>query len=267
MSTGIAIYDTEGITAREALDIGRSFFETIGVSVNSATYYRLLSDGDHEGDHDLFEVAPDRLKEMVLSGDCDAYWLYHERKGSVPWHAAFSRQTGEFGGFPHLTAFCEFSLEEVYAPLKTWLENLAKRFPRFSYAVVYSAKKMTDAYLYAAGNGGAAVYPFENRFAFNKETPGLYGGKGRYSGEMLRMVYLCNLVNRRHLEIDIGGGKLGEWIVSRREHGKLTELGNGFWLWEVETEQLDTVNRACGEAGILVAWKPAVPKKPKRKLP
>ena len=76
------------------------------------------------------------------------------------------------------------------------------------------------------------------------------------------MVYPCNLVNRRHLEIDIGGGKLGEWIASRREHGKLTALGNDFWLWEVEPEQLDTVNQACGEAGILV-----VPKKPKRKLP
>jgi len=81
------------------------------------------------------------------------------------------------------------------------------------------------------------------------------------------MVYPCNLVNRRHLEIDIGGDKLREWIVSRREHGKLTELGNGFWLWEVETERLNTVNQACGEAGISIAWKPVVPKKPKRKLP
>lgn len=267
MSTGIAIYDTKKITAPEALEIGLSFFEAIGVSVNSATYYRLLSNGDHEGDHDLFEISPDRLRENVLRGECDAFWLYHERKGSVPWHAAFSRQTGEFGSFPHLTAFCECSLEEAYASLTAWLKSLAKRFPRFAYGIVYSTEKMTNAYLYAAGNSGVTLFPYENGFAFSKETPGLYKGKGRYSGELLRMVYPCNLVNSRHLHIEIGGVKLGEWITGSREHGKLTNIGKEHWLWEVETTHLDQINQLSGEAGFLVAWKPRPLKKPQRKLP
>ena len=265
--TGIAIYDTEGITPSEALDIGLSFFEAIGVSVNGGSYYELLDQGDHEGDHDLFEVSSDQLREKVTKGECDAFWIYYSRRGSVPWHTAFSRQTGEYGSFPHLTALCEFPLEEVYLPLTLWLKNLAKRFPRFSYGILYAADKMTDAFYYAAGNNGVTLFPYENGFAFNKETPGLYEGKGRYSGEMLRMVYPCNLVNSRHLQIEINGVKLKEWSTGSHEHGQLTDIGNDLWLWEVEMEHLERINQVCGEAGLLVAWKPPTPKKPLRRLP
>lgn len=97
MSTGIAIYDTE---AREALDIGRSFFETIGFSVNSATYYRLLSDGDHIGDHDLFEVGLDRLKEMVLSGDCMPTGFITSEKARSPGIRPSAGKPGSSAVFP-----------------------------------------------------------------------------------------------------------------------------------------------------------------------
>ncbi|MGN7356842.1 MULTISPECIES: hypothetical protein [unclassified Paenibacillus] len=267
MVTGISIYDTEKMNASEALEIGMSFFEAIAVSVNAATYYKFLSDGDHEGDHQLFNISPDLLQENVLAGTCDAFWLYHERKGSTPWYAAFSRETGDYGSFHHFTAFCEFPLEEVYELLTAWLADLAKQFPRFSYGILFSAEEMTRAYYYAAGNNGATVFPYENGFAFNKETPGSYQGKGRYSGEKLRMVYPCNLVNSQHLQIKIGGVKLAEWIRSGEERGELTNLGDELWLWEVESIHLDQVNQACGEAGHLLAWKPVLPRKPKRKLP
>ncbi|KOR89397.1 hypothetical protein [Paenibacillus solani] len=80
MIKGIAIYDTENINAHEALDIGLSFFDAIGVCVNAATYYKFLSDGDHNEDHELIDISLDRLKENVLTGACDAFWLYRERK-------------------------------------------------------------------------------------------------------------------------------------------------------------------------------------------
>lgn len=81
MVTGIAIYDTESINASEALEIGRSFFEAIGVNVNDSTNYKFLSNGDQEGDHQLLDISLDRLQENVLTRACDAFWLYHERKG------------------------------------------------------------------------------------------------------------------------------------------------------------------------------------------
>ena len=82
--TGIAIYNTENISATDSLNIGLSFFEVIGVSVNASTYYQLLNDGDHVGNHQLSNISVDRLQENVLNGGCDALGLYHERKGSTP---------------------------------------------------------------------------------------------------------------------------------------------------------------------------------------
>lgn len=265
--TAIAIYNTEHLTPTEAFQIGLSFFESVGVSVNDASYYKLMENGNHEGDHDIFNVSLDRLKKMVAEGEASAFWIYHNLKRSVPWHVAFSRQTEEFSGFHYLMAICEFPIEETYERISNWLKDLANQFPRFSYGILYASNKITDAVFYAAGNNATRMFPYEDVFAFKKETPGLYGGRGRYSGKMLRMVYPCNLINRRHLQIEIEGMKLKDWIMNNNERGTLTELGKDLWMWEVGMEHLERVNQACGEAGSLVAWKPQHPKKPRRKLP
>ncbi|WP_409370256.1 hypothetical protein [Lysinibacillus sp. 38-6] len=83
MITGIAIYHTENISAINSLNIGLSFFEAVGVSVNAATYNQLLNDGDHVGDHQLSTISVDRLQENVLNR-AYAFGPYHERKGSTP---------------------------------------------------------------------------------------------------------------------------------------------------------------------------------------
>ncbi|MCR8842439.1 hypothetical protein NQ117_01965 [Paenibacillus sp. SC116] len=261
MCTGIAIYGTEEIAPADAFDIGLSFFEVIGVGVNGGSYFEHLEHGDHERDHDLFEISPKQLREKVATGDCDSFFLYHSRKGSVPWYAAFNRQTSEYGSFPHLTALCELPLEEVYLPIKAWLTNLTQQYPRLSYGIVYSVNHMTKAYSYAAGNNGVAMFLYEDRYAFNKETPGRYDGKGRYTGEMLRMIYPLNVINIRHLKIEFNGVTLKEWITDNEQRGRLTDIGNDLWLWEVEMEQLEQINQVCGEAGLLVAWKAQLTKK------
>ncbi|MEK5162385.1 hypothetical protein NYE69_08600 [Paenibacillus sp. FSL R5-0527] len=266
MCTGIALYDTEHISPAIAFEIGRSFFEAIGVPVTGGSYYEYLIPGDHEGDHDLVEVSLDRLKEKIFAGEADSFWLYCERKGSVPWHAAFSRQTGGFGSFPHLAAMCEFPPDGVYIKLTDWLKDVAER-AQVPYGVLYAAGKMTNTYYYAGGDNGTALFPYENGFAFKHETPGLYNGEGRYVDQMLRMVYPCNLLNSRHLNMVIDGVRLEDWITGSQERGLLTRIGNDQWMWEVGEERLDSVNQACGEAGLLVAWKSRQPKKTVRKLP
>lgn len=83
---------------------------------------------------------------------------------------------------------------------------------------------------------------------------------------MLRIVYPCNVVNCRHLLLEMDGMKLGEWIRNSKERGKLTTLGKELWIWEVKSTYLDQVNQACGEAGHLLAWRPVLPKKSKQQL-
>lgn len=265
--TGIALYCTESITPIETYEIGLSFFESIDVKVNDASYYKLLENGDHKGDHDIFEASPNQLKKMIAENEVSSFWIYHNLKKQVPWHVAFSRQTQEFSGFYYLMAICDFPIEETYEPLTKWLMRLANRYPQFPYGILYTSDKITNAIYYAAGNNAARMFPYEDVFAFKKETPGLYDGKGRYSGEMLRMVYPCNLINRRHLQIEIEGMELKDWIMNSKDCGTLTELGQDLWMWEVGMEHLERVNQACGEAGFLVTWKPQHPKKPRRKLP
>ncbi|TVX93409.1 hypothetical protein [Paenibacillus agilis] len=111
------------------------------------------------------------------------------------------------------------------------------------------------------------MFPYEAGFAFNKETPGKFEGKGRYTSKMLRMVYPLNIMNSQHLKMEVNGVNLKEWITDSEKRGQLTDIGNDLWLWEVEMEQLEQVNQVCGEAGVLVAWSPRIPKKAPKRLP
>lgn len=78
MCTGVALYDTGHIRPLDAFQAGKSFFEAIGIPITGATYYEHLSDGDHEGDHDIFEVSIDELQERILSEKTSSFWIYSD---------------------------------------------------------------------------------------------------------------------------------------------------------------------------------------------
>ncbi|GIO65923.1 hypothetical protein NYE48_11685 [Paenibacillus sp. FSL M7-1455] len=265
MCTGAAFYHTGRIGPSEALEIGCAFFESTGIRITSAGYYEYLENGDHEGDHDIKEVSFDKLKALLDEGKASAFWLYNQQ-GLAPWNAAFEYQTGGFGSFPHMAAFCDIGIDRIYGRLTGWMRQTAERV-RFPYGILYTAENMTAAFYYAAGYNFTTMFTTENGFAFNRETPGLYNGQARYVDKMLRMAYPCNLLNAEHLKIDLGGIALGDWIQADRKHGVFSRVREDLWMWEVEAGQLEEVNRILGEAGVLVAWRPPQPKKPRRKLP
>ncbi|MFU1795998.1 hypothetical protein ACM1RC_19225 [Paenibacillus azoreducens] len=266
MCTGVALYDTGHIRPLDAFQAGKSFFEAIGIPITGATYYEHLSDGDHEGDHDIFEVSIDELQERILSEKTSSFWIYSDLRGGKPWDAAFTYQTGEFGNFAHMGAHCDIKPEEVYGALTDWLGEAAERFD-VPYGIFYTADDIPDALHYAAGESCVFMFPFEDCFAFIHEAPGRYGGKGRYTESMLRMVYPYNLLNEKHMQIKIADQTLRDWIHESGERGTLRPIAKDSWVWEVMDKHLVAVNQACGEAGILVAWRPERPKKRVRKLP
>ncbi|GIO29428.1 MULTISPECIES: hypothetical protein [Paenibacillus] len=265
MCTGAAFYHTGHIGPLEALEIGCAFFESTGIRITSAGYYEYLENGDHEGDHDIMEVSLEKLRALLASGKATAFWL-HNQQGTVPWNAAFEYQTDGFGSFPHMAAYCNIGIDRIYGRLTGWMRQTAERV-RFPYGILYTAENMTDAFYYAAGYNFTTMFATENGSAFNRETPGLYNGQARYVDKMLRMAYPCNLLNMEHLKIELGGIALGDWIQSDPKHGILSRVREDLWMWEVEAGQLEEINRILGEAGILVAWRPPQPKKPRRKLP
>ena len=50
-------------------------------------------------------------------------------------------------------------------------------------------------------------------------------------GEILRNVFGYNLLNQRHLNIDVGGQRLEEWIKADSDRGRLEPLKEGLFLW------------------------------------
>jgi len=266
MCTGVALYGTYHIRPMDAYHAGKSFFDAIGVPITGASYYAYLSDGDHEGDHDIFEVSCEELHERIKSEQVSSFWMYSQQRGTLPWDAAFTYQTGEFGSFPHLAAHFDMKSEEVNRAMSSWLGVTAERLD-VPYGILYTTDRITAALHYAAGDNGTFIFPFEDGFAFRHESRRLYDGHNRYIENMLRMVYPYNLLNGQHLQIKMGDQSLRDWINGSDERGVLRPIGKDGWMWEVMEGHLAIVNQACGSADILVAWRPERPKKPVKKLP
>ncbi|MFB5675824.1 hypothetical protein ACE3NQ_09505 [Paenibacillus terreus] len=265
MYTGAALYQTESISPTEAFRLGEAFFHAMGViKITDGGYYKLLEDGDHDGDFDLEEVSAEALKEKLYDGEADTFWLY----GNVsdPWSASFHYATGRFGSFPHIQLQFAKPLKELYPAITGWLKEAAQQFS-FPYGILYEAASPIRTLNYAEGHNLTTLFPNENGFAWSRETPGLYEGQARYTGQMLRMVYPCNLLNHRHLHLQIGDTALKDWIFGMKTRGSLIQVGDDMWMWEAPSEQLAELNKTLGEAGLLVAWRPEAPRKAKRRLP
>lgn len=44
-------------------------------------------------------------------------------------------------------------------------------------------------------------------------------------------------------------------------------MKNNMWLWLVDSNQIDRINKILGETGVLISWSPLHLEKKKRKLP
>ncbi|WP_152393213.1 hypothetical protein [Paenibacillus guangzhouensis] len=266
LCTGVALYGTSHIHPMDAFQAGKSFFDSIGQPYTGASYYALLSDGDHEGDHDIFEVSCEELYERIKCEQVSSFWIYSQQRGTLPWDAAFTCQSGEFGRLPHLAAHVDMKSDDVHRAMSNWLGITAERLD-VPYGIIYTANKLTAALHYAAGDNGTFIFPFEDGFAFKHANHGLYDRQSQYIESMLRMVYPYNLLNEHHLLMKMGDQPLRDWINGSTERGILRSIGQDRWMWEVMDEHLAVVNQACGAADMLVAWRPERPKKLVKKLP
>ncbi|TDB42124.1 hypothetical protein [Photorhabdus khanii] len=262
MYTGIAIYNSKELSPIAAYELGSLFFSVFDITITGAGYYKYIKNGD---DHDLIEIPFSELKEKILSQEATAFRIYCEQENYTPWLSSFGYTTNEFGSFYHIDAQFPNKIdnhEKIISFIKLLVDKI-----KFSYGVIYDSDRVTKTFYYATGNNLVNIYPYENPSVFKRETPGRFNGKERYNDNMLRMVYLYNIINNFHLKINVGNANLKQWILGNKEHGSLEKLNDELWLWKVEKTYLDEINKFCGEAGILIAWKAQSPKKIARKLP
>lgn len=265
MYSGIAVYDTEKLASSTACELAEKFFADISMPITGAGYYKMLKNGDHPGDHDIIEIAFSELKEKIKNSEVSAFRIYSEYEDVQPWNASFGYMTSEFGGFNYI----DVQFQSVADDLKVtteFLSSLSEKIP-YSYGIKYCSDKVTKAFYYSTGDNMVNIYHYENSSLFKRECPGRFKGKERYKDTLLRMVYPVNVINNHHFNIEIGSVNLKEWILSDEKHGSLEELNNGMWLWTVEDDELDKLNKCLGEVGILISWKPPATKKKFGRLP
>ncbi|WP_258911206.1 hypothetical protein [Pseudomonas putida] len=253
MSIALALYGIEGVTSRLALKFAKHYFSCLNLPITGAAYFKYLSNGDHVGDHDLVMVEMTELEEKINNGTATAFRVYNEAAGATPWFASFGYTTNDFGGFYHFDGQCSGDFIELEGIIK-FIKDVSADIA-VPYGIVYSCDKVSKAFSYAAGNNMVTMYPYENSSAFKKEVPGRFQGRERYKDHLLRMVYPVNVISSKHLEIRVGGVVLKDWIGESAGRGKLEALTSSTWLWYVEADQLEGVNKSLGEAGILISWK------------
>lgn len=75
-----------------------------------------------------------------------------------------------------------------------------------------------------------------------------------YTQGILRDVYPYNLLSPCHLERDVGGYSLQDWITADSHRGQIHAWPEGLSLWVVEHAQVDAVRSALAPTGILFAY-------------
>lgn len=264
MHVGIAIYGTENITPQEACKLGELLFTHVGINVTGAGYYKFLEKGEHAGDHDIVEISLIELKGKIGKNAIETFRIYCEAKDAQPWVASFGYTTNAIGGFCYIDAQFPY-VDDALTTIVNFFKALGQF--SFSYGIGYFADKATKSFYYATGDNMVNLYPYENTSLFKRECPGRFEGQARYKSNMLRMVYLVNVINQNHLNVMVDGVSLKEWILSDEKHGFLEKLNNDMWLWEVQENNLNEVNTLLGQAGILLSWNPMPLKKTAKKLP
>lgn len=250
MITGIALYNCEKITALQAYNLAKEFFNFVSLEITDVGYYQFLKNGDHIGDHDFIETTLENLAHQIEIGNATAFRL--SKKGiKQAWEASFGYMTNEFGSFHHIDAqFPSSRGSEEFRSffIKLSIESCAP------YGIVYSTNDVLNAFYYATGNNFVTIFPYENPLPWQQETPGLYQGASRYTHSMLRMVYPHNLLNSNHMNMKIDGINLKEWVTCGANRGSLKEIDNNLFLWTVESTSIDELNNLLGNSGLLISW-------------
>lgn len=251
-SNAMAVYGIEKIKPEFAYEMGLLFFKIIGLPVTASGYYKCREDRGDE-DIDFVEVPLAKLKDEIEAKNATSFRFFCESKTGVLWDASYGYSTTNFGGFYHLDAQCVspfFVKDKFLEFISVLCESNG-----FEYAIFYPADDVSDGFYYAEGENLVSIYDYENPNLFNRETGGRFKGAERYKNKMLRMVYPINVVNEEHLDLDVEGSSLREWILSQKRHGYLKSAAGKFWIWEVDCGDLEYVNRRLGELGLLISWK------------
>ena len=104
-------------------------------------------------------------------------------------------------------------------------------------------------YEWGIGSGNEYEYPDSK---FLARWGKVYRSNGIYKTGDMRDIYPINIISSKHLNRDVGGQTLGEWIDCKHVRGKLVQLDKDLWSWHVEFDDIENVRESLRDTGIIL---------------
>ena len=79
-----------------------------------------------------------------------------------------------------------------------------------------------------------------------------YGVDQKYQTGQYRDIYPYNIICEKHLEQEVEGKKLADWISGDPRYGTLTQLKENLWIWHVFEENISIVREALRPTGQVI---------------
>jgi hypothetical protein len=121
------------------------------------------------------------------------------------------------------------------------------------YGIAYQRDFTKGPGLYAyggIGSAGGVDIPEEEE---DRITKWLHTyGRDDYKLGDLRDVYPLNFLSSPHLERNVYGQSLKDWILSSPDHGDLKLLDQTLWSWYIPEDKIPSVREALRDTGILI---------------
>lgn len=136
---------------------------------------------------------------------------------------------------------------------RSCLEELIQQQSQYftpGYGICYQRDYKFGPIFYAIGmiQGDLSKEEEENIAEWFRE----YGDPETYYVGLLRDIYPLNILSQPHLDQQVHGQSLKDWICSSPDHGDLKQLTPEVWSWWVEADQIPSVRQALAPSGIIL---------------
>ncbi len=126
------------------------------------------------------------------------------------------------------------------------------------YAIGYLRPLLKGPTLYAYGMAAGLAYEGEERReaqAIARWRQDLANSR-RFANGHLRDVYPYSLLSRHHLEADVSGRKLSEWLAENSARGSLEPCDPSRWCWTVPENSVSHVRAQLVQSNLIIGSDP-----------
>lgn len=151
---------------------------------------------------------------------------------------------------------------------ETYLKQLVSEmcdFYKFSYGYCFQRPLKLGPVLYAFGistgiDGYGPVQSDRKRPTAKWFNAGSFFEKSNESkADYLRDIYPFNILSSVHLQRNVEGGSLKDWVQLDSCRGRFEQMNETLWWWAVDPKEIDGVRKALADQQLLVAYRNDVP--------